>query len=161
MSKLKNELLHLVNADNEKVSKILDKYHENNIDEPTYQENIQEIESCFSQFTLFEIINKLKDCNSEWSKKELLRIKTKSPISLLLTHQLIRQGCNMNLKECLKMEYRVAIRCMQNHDFYQGVKSVLIDRKNTPIWQHSKLNESIKFAPYFRPFENENEDLNF
>ena len=40
-----------------------------------------------------------------------------------VTLKQIQEGENMSLQDVLQMEYRIAVRCMQNHDFFEGVRS--------------------------------------
>jgi len=44
----------------------------------------------------------------------------------------------MNLGDVLRMEYRLTQRCMEDEDFYEGIRAMLIDRDNSPRWSHSE-----------------------
>ena len=46
----------------------------------------------------------------------------------------------MTLSEDLKMEYRMTQGCMRGHDFYEGVRSVLVDKDHSPTWSPSNIN---------------------
>ena len=39
------------------------------------------------------------------------------------------------------MEYRVAVNCLANHDFYEGVRALLIDKDKAPMWKPATLKE--------------------
>jgi hypothetical protein len=39
----------------------------------------------------------------------------------------------------MTMEYRMSQGCMAGHDFFEGVRAVLIDKDNTPKWQPAEL----------------------
>ena len=43
---------------------------------------------------------------------------------------------NNNLQ---KMEFRIAQHMMEGNDFFEGVRSVLVDRDHVPQWQHDSL----------------------
>ena len=47
----------------------------------------------------------------------------------------------MDLRATLEQDYRIAVRCMQGHDFYEGVRAALIDRDRSPRWQPASLEE--------------------
>ncbi len=44
------------------------------------------------------------------------------------------------------------MRCMQNHDFREGIRAVLIDRDNKPQWNPSSLEQATGecIASYFQ-----------
>ena len=62
-----------------------------------------------------------------------------SPTSLKITLKQIRLAKNMTLSEDLTMEYRMSQGCMNGHDFYEGVRSVLVDKDYSPKWNPSSL----------------------
>jgi hypothetical protein len=77
-----------------------------------------------------------------------------SPTSLKITHRQLTRGVGMSsLAECLAMEFRMSQWCMRGHDFYEGVRAVLVDRDNQPRWKPPSLPEvtedmvSQHFAP--------------
>ena len=53
----------------------------------------------------------------------------------------IRRGKHLSLSEELKMEYRLVRRRLENPDFYEGVRAVLVDRDNDPKWNPNDLKE--------------------
>ena len=71
-----------------------------------------------------------------------------SPTSLAVSHEQLVQGVGKDLKECLIMEYRVSQRCMAA-DFQEGIRALLVDRDNNPIWAPAPSTEAVKgfFAP--------------
>jgi len=66
-------------------------------------------------------------------------IRTKSPTSLKVTLALLRRGRTLDFNECMRTEFRVASRVAAGHDFYEGIRSVIIDKDKTPRWQPSSL----------------------
>jgi len=51
-----------------------------------------------------------------------------SPLSLKVTHRQMREGAIKDCAECFAMEYRMATRMMENEDFFEGVRSVIVDK---------------------------------
>jgi enoyl-CoA hydratase len=39
----------------------------------------------------------------------------------------------------MKAEYRVVSRIIYGHDFYEGVRAVIIDKDNAPRWKPERL----------------------
>lgn len=62
-----------------------------------------------------------------------------SPLSLKVTFHQLQAGSKMSLNECLKMEYRMAVRHLEDSDFKEGVRALLIDKDNQPKWNPTTL----------------------
>eukprot|EP00828_Plagiopyla_frontata_P042015 TRINITY_DN6167_c0_g1_i1.p3 TRINITY_DN6167_c0_g1~~TRINITY_DN6167_c0_g1_i1.p3 ORF type:complete len:148 (-),score=29.45 TRINITY_DN6167_c0_g1_i1:50-493(-) len=63
-----------------------------------------------------------------------------SPISLRVTFEMFQRAKNMNLKECLKMDTRIASRLMYHSEFDEGIKSVIF-KQHTPNWMYKNPME--------------------
>ncbi|XP_059822856.1 3-hydroxyisobutyryl-CoA hydrolase, mitochondrial isoform X1 [Hypanus sabinus] len=68
-------------------------------------------------------------------------LKKMSPTSMKITFQQLEEGARKNLSEVLIMEYRLSQACMRGHDFYEGVRAVLIDKDQSPKWKPATLEE--------------------
>lgn len=81
----------------------------------------------------------------------------KSPTSMSIAMEQMRRGVNLSLGECMKMEYRIVSRVAAGHDFYEGVRAVLVDRDNAPKWQPATLAEIDPevIAGHFAPVPDE------
>ncbi len=114
-----------------------------------------QIDEFFSADTVEAIITRLEQDNKPWSQKALSQLKTKSPTSMKITLRQIREGVALNFDSCMQMEYRLCQRILAAHDFYEGVRAVLLDKDNTPIWQPATLAEvdEATIDSYFQPLE--------
>ncbi|XP_075612294.1 3-hydroxyisobutyryl-CoA hydrolase, mitochondrial isoform X5 [Balearica regulorum gibbericeps] len=83
-------------------------------------------------------------------------INKMSPTSLKITLRQLREGASMSLQDVLTMEYRLSQACMRGHDFYEGVRAVLIDKDQSPKWKPAALEEvSDEFVDdCFKPLGN-------
>ena len=45
-----------------------------------------------------------------------------------------------SLKEALQLDFQVACKMMRRSDFSEGVRAVLIDKDNSPIWSPDELH---------------------
>lgn len=158
LANLQEELLRIEKPDLLKIDRILRKHQEQWEDEYrkefSLKPNIGRINSIFGKAnTVEEIISGLEKDNSEWARKHLETLAKMSPTSLKLTFEQLKRGKTMTLPECLKMEYRMACRVLDNTEFYEGVRAVLVDKDNKPKWNPSKLDEvtEAQINAYFEP----------
>uniref|UniRef100_A0AAY4EGT0 3-hydroxyisobutyryl-CoA hydrolase n=1 Tax=Denticeps clupeoides TaxID=299321 RepID=A0AAY4EGT0_9TELE len=87
------------------------------------------------------IMNNLKTDGSPFAQKQAEMLSKMSPTSLKLTLKQMQAGATMSLQEVFVMEYRLSQACMNGHDFYEGVRAVLIDKDQNPKWKPSTLEE--------------------
>ena len=80
-------------------------------------------------------------------------IRTKSPTSLKLAMAQVRAGRDMTFEACMRTEFRIVSRIIHGHDFYEGVRAVIVDKDNAPNWRPAALAEVTRaeverhFAP--------------
>jgi enoyl-CoA hydratase len=89
--------------------------------------------------------------DAEWAAETRAGLLTKSPTSLKVTLRQLIDGREYDLEAALALEYRLTQHFMRNHDFYEGVRAVLIDRDQRPNWQPAspaEVTEAI-VAGYF------------
>jgi enoyl-CoA hydratase len=41
----------------------------------------------------------------------------------------------------MQMEFRLCQHFLKAHDFYEGVRAVLLERDNNPVWSPNRLGE--------------------
>lgn len=103
-------------------------------------EKQQVIDECFSKASVDEIISALYLDGSEWAIKVAETIAKMSPTSLKVTFKQIRTGGKLSMHEVLQMEFRVVNRILLADDFYEGVRSILLEKDFSPKWQPQRLN---------------------
>jgi enoyl-CoA hydratase len=57
----------------------------------------------------------------------------------------------------LKMEFRIAARILQSHDFYEGVRVTLVDKGDIADWRPAALDDlsADKIDAFFAPLGDE------
>ncbi|ESR23254.1 enoyl-CoA hydratase/isomerase family protein [Lutibaculum baratangense] len=100
------------------------------------------IERCFAADTVEEILRRLDaDGNDAFAAGAAGAIRKRSPTSLKLALRLVRMGADMDFETCMRTEFRVTSRLLRGHDFYEGIRAVLIDKDNAPAWSPATLDE--------------------
>ncbi|KAM3917067.1 3-hydroxyisobutyryl-CoA hydrolase, mitochondrial [Leptodactylus fuscus] len=141
---LEKDLSTLKSPSREDIKSILDAYHKETAadDHPfILDEHLDKINSLFSGNSVEEIIENLKQDDSSFAHNQLKILSKMSPTSLKITFRQLHNGSSLTLQEVLTMEYRLSQACMRGHDFYEGVRAVLIDRDQNPKWKPERLED--------------------
>lgn len=124
---------------------------------PHLLEHRSEINQIFSSNTIEEIMEQLHQSEVDWCQVILTTLLEKSPTSLKVTLKELQMGAQMDFDECMQMEYRIATRFLTHPDFYEGIRSAIIDKERTPIWRPNALEalpEDV-IQEFFEPLEEE------
>jgi enoyl-CoA hydratase len=116
----------------------------------------EHIARCFSAPTVEEIVARLGDVagpDRAWAQGLIADLTTRAPLSLKVTHRHIRDAAARDLRQTLVVDYRLACRFLEGHDFYEGVRAALIDKDGTPRWQPDRLADvtPVMVEDYFAP----------
>lgn len=98
------------------------------------------IDQCFQYHTVEEILEALFATNNPWAKQIHDVLQTKSPTSLKITLRALRKACTQDFHSCMEMEYQIARYCLENHDFFEGIRAAVIDKDKHPRWNPSTLD---------------------
>jgi enoyl-CoA hydratase len=77
----------------------------------------------------------------DWAATTAAAVRTKSPTSLKLALAQVRRGREWTFAQCMQAEMRIVSRIVHGHDFYEGVRAVIVDKDNAPRWQPAALAE--------------------
>jgi len=94
---------------------------------------------------------------AEWATQTAATIRSRSPTSLKLALAQVRRGRAWTFEECMQTEFRIVSRVVYGHDFYEGVRALIIDKDNRPRWQPPSLAQVDAKAVdrFFAPLEHE------
>ena len=114
------------------------------------------IARCFSADSVEAIITRLgaeRGATSGWAQEVIAELQQRSPTSLKITHRHIRAAQSLDLRATLAQDFRLACRCLEANDFYEGVRAQLIDRDRAPKWQAQSLADvsDAMLESYFAP----------
>ncbi len=116
------------------------------------------IATCFSQNSVPEILDRLRSVTGEaahWAHEVARDLERRSPLALAVTLDHVRACGSLDLRDTLHRDYRLACRFLEAHDFYEGVRAVLVDKDGSPGSQPPNLGllSSEVVARYSAPLE--------
>jgi enoyl-CoA hydratase len=95
------------------------------------------IESCFSKpdrAAILEALAKEQTQARAFAAPARAAMLEKSPTSQAIALRQMKLGAAVDLDEALRMDYRIVSRICRGHDFYEGVRAVIVDKDNRPNW---------------------------
>ncbi|XP_063788297.1 3-hydroxyisobutyryl-CoA hydrolase, mitochondrial [Pseudophryne corroboree] len=145
---LEKDIATLRSPSKEDVADVLHTYHTESVageDKPfVLAEHLDKINRLFSANSVEEIFENLKRDGSPFALQQLQTLSKMSPTSLKMTFRQLESGSSLSLQEVLTMEYRLSQACMKGHDFYEGVRAVLIEKDQNPKWKPERLEDVTK-----------------
>lgn len=117
------------------------------------------IDRCFAPETVEAILDALAreadagGPDSAWAAETRALLLTKSPTSLKVTLRQLIVGRGYELEQALALEYRLTQHFMDGHDFFEGVRSVVVDKDQNPRWRPATLAQvgDAEVEGYFAP----------
>ncbi len=79
--------------------------------------------------------------DADWAARTAATLRAKSPLSLKIALTQVRRGTDWDFDTCMRAEFRIVSRIIEGHDFYEGVRAVIVDKDNQPRWQPATLAE--------------------
>lgn len=98
------------------------------------------IDRCFAGATVEAVVAALERDGSDWAKATLRTMAGKSPTSQKIALRQIALGARLDFDDCMRMEYRLSQHLMAGHDFFEGVRAVVIDKDQAPQWRPATLD---------------------
>ena len=113
-----------------------------------------DIETHFSHASVEDIFEGLSQDDSPFAKETLAILKTKSPTSLKVVFCQLTEAAS-TFEERIKTEFRLSQRFVEGHDFFEGVRAVLVHKDGAPIWKPATLEQVTQETvnPYFAPLD--------
>lgn len=99
------------------------------------------IDRCFGQPSVEAILAALRERQADWSRAALKAMESASPMSLKIVYRQMQQGAGIELEQALVLEHRIIRHLLAGDDFYEGVRSVVIDKDRNPHWRFASLDQ--------------------
>ncbi|MCK0067941.1 enoyl-CoA hydratase/isomerase family protein [Kordiimonas laminariae] len=132
--------------DNDDAAEVLAKFHADPEPAPL-SPHFDDIDDHFDGTSVEAIMESLKADEGEWAQKQFKILSGKSPTSMKVTYEQLKRGQGMEtFRENMKMEYRIVCNTMKGNDFFEGVRAILLDKDNAPVWQPANLADVSEAA---------------
>jgi enoyl-CoA hydratase len=95
------------------------------------------LEACFSSDSRESILAALEAAEARgfaFAAPARAAMQGKSPTSQALALRQMALGPKVDFDEALRIEYRIVSRICRGRDFYEGVRAVIVDKDNRPVW---------------------------
>jgi enoyl-CoA hydratase len=126
-------------ADPEAVETLLTEF-EGDPGRPPLAAHQDEIAHLFAGETVEAVVGALKAADSDWAREQLATMATKSPQTMKVAFRQLKFGHDCKrFADNMAMEYRIAARVVQRHDFLEGVRAVIVEKDNAPKWDPPTL----------------------
>ena len=116
------------------------------------------IDGCFAGDSIEAILDALVSeagggPEARWAAETRDLLLTKSPTSLKVALRQLALGRGFDVEAALALEYRLSQHFMAAHDFFEGVRALLIDKDQRPQWRPATLAEVTDAVvdSYFAP----------
>jgi enoyl-CoA hydratase len=110
------------------------------------------IETSFRESDREAILESLREAEARghaFAAPARMAMQEKSPTSQAIVLRQMALGGGIDFDEVLRMDYRIVSRICRGHDFYEGVRAVIVDKDNRPRW--SPLPSGTEIDGYFAP----------
>ncbi len=99
------------------------------------------IDRVFAEESVEAIRGALEKEPGDWAREARQAMDRASPISLKITLRQLQLGQGMSVEQALTLEYRMTQHIMAGHDFFEGIRAVVVEKDNKPRWQHARLED--------------------
>ena len=99
------------------------------------------IERCFNVGSVQEVFQRLEAEGGDWAGATLTTLRAMSPSSLFWSMQLIREGADRSLAQCLAAELKLTRTVTGHPDFLEGVRAMVVDKDRQPKWQPARMED--------------------
>jgi enoyl-CoA hydratase len=95
----------------------------------------------FGNESVEAIAASLAEDKSLFADETLKTFAQKSPTSMKVTYRQVREGAKLGFEDCMRLEFRLTNRFMAGHDFYEGVRALIIDKDQAPKWKPARFED--------------------
>lgn len=83
--------------------------------------------------------------DDSWMQRAISTYQQGCPVSAALTMAAFYRGAKLSLEQVLYMELNISLHCVNNPDFQEGVRALLVDKDKSPRWSRTLANCDIDY----------------
>lgn len=99
------------------------------------------IDRCFAADSVVGILRALEAERSDWSREMLATLRAMSPASVSWSFELVRQGADRTLAQCLQAELAMTRKVVRHPDYLEGVRAMVVDKDRQPRWKAARIED--------------------
>ncbi|PEA52629.1 3-hydroxyisobutyryl-CoA hydrolase [Bacillus pseudomycoides] len=123
------------------LTELINDYSEVPVTESELSSFQTEINKHFSFHAIEEIIHSLEKDASPFATQTKKTMLSKSPFSLKITLKQFIDGKEKTLEECFATDLVLAKNFLKHEDFFEGIRSVVIDKDQNPQYKYKHLED--------------------
>lgn len=121
--------------------------------ESELQTNRTRIDAHFGADSVAAIMASLEGDDTPFAQKALRAMRQRSPLMMCVTRELLLRGASLDVADCLRLERSLVRRNFEHGEVLEGVRALVIDKDNTPLWNPPSLDlvTDAMVARFFAP----------
>jgi enoyl-CoA hydratase len=101
---------------------------------------IPAIDAFFGEASVEAVVAALETDATAWAREQLAAMAPKCPLSAKVSHRLLA-GRPATFADDMVVEHRLARRVVMRPDFREGVRAVIVEKDNRPVWSPARLED--------------------
>jgi enoyl-CoA hydratase len=99
------------------------------------------IDRCYDAPEVETIMARLGEEAGAEAATALAAMRKASPTALKITLRNLRDAAGFTrLEDCFRQDYRIALACVAEHDFIEGIRATIVDKDRNPHWRPDRLD---------------------
>lgn len=118
---------------------------------PSTLSELAPIIECFNADSLITCVDALKECDHPEAFRLYQEMLTFSPLALHVIWQYMNSTRGLSYASVLQIDLNLAAKMFNTSDFFEGIRTRLIDKKDKPFWQHESIHDvsDLEIEHYF------------
>ncbi|MES3024560.1 MAG: enoyl-CoA hydratase/isomerase family protein [Pseudomonadota bacterium] len=97
------------------------------------------IDRHFAAGSVAAMMDSLEADGGEFAGKALAAMRTRSPLMMCVTRELLARGGELDVADCLRMERTLVRHNFAHGEVLEGVRALVIDKDNAPKWNPPEM----------------------